>query len=108
MQAGTDPVVRDNKGNTAVMIAASQGGYKVLPFLISSGIDINARNDLGETAFIIATKKEYADAMRMLVELGAEVNQRDNFGKTAYSYIKNQRFVRTSVWNILKEAGATE
>lgn len=67
LQAGADPNVRDQQGDTALILCATFNKDLVLP-LVQAGADVNARNNQGQSAFDNA---EDPDIKRILMQHGA-------------------------------------
>jgi ankyrin repeat protein len=78
---GADLTVRDRRGNTPLLYAASFGSLEAVRALVAAGADVNARNGFDLTPLIgAATNLEKA---RILLSHGAEVNARTKQGRTA-------------------------
>jgi ankyrin repeat protein len=78
LEAGADPNIRDDDGNTA-LIDAAQGSNVVL-VLLQGGANINAQNKAGQTALINCANPEVA---WVLLANHADSSIRDADGKTA-------------------------
>jgi len=64
----------DQKGNTALILAAKYGHSKVTRLLISSGAEVNAKNFHNWTALHWAAKYGHLEVMTLLINSGADVN----------------------------------
>ena len=77
----------DQDGNTALILAASNGNKEIVDELISNTADINRQNNNGDTALITATRKAnirvYNDIAIKIIDSGADVNIQDDDGNTA-------------------------
>ena len=62
---------RDNKGNTALIMAARNGQAKIVKLLIDNGANVNAKNDEGFTALMRAEKHGYDETGSILRDNGA-------------------------------------
>ena len=62
---------RDNKGNTALMMAARNDAKKIVKKLCDHGADVTLKNDKGYTALMRAKKHGYTETARILIEHGA-------------------------------------
>ena len=62
---------RDNKGNTALIMAARNGASKIVKKLRDHGADITLKNDEGYTAYDRAIKHGYTETARILRKYGA-------------------------------------
>jgi hypothetical protein len=69
-----DVNVKDNRGDTALGLAASIGEVNSMRLLLAKGADPAAANAKGETPIILATKSKQAEAVRMLIRKGVDVN----------------------------------
>ena len=69
--------VRDNNGNTALIVAAADHSEAV-PILLAKGADVNATNVAGATALMFAVTSPRN--IKTLLEHGADSNARDNDG----------------------------
>ncbi|MGO9304504.1 MAG: ankyrin repeat domain-containing protein [Candidatus Korobacteraceae bacterium] len=56
--------LRDNWGNTVLMIAVQYGSVDQLKALIASGADVNARNDRGDTALVLSKSDRISAILR--------------------------------------------
>ena len=62
---------RDNKGNTALIMAARNGQSRIVKLLIDNGANVNAKNNEGYTALMRADKHGYDDTGDILRDNGA-------------------------------------
>lgn len=95
---------KNNKGNTALMLASKHGYMDIVKALISSNSNIHAKNNDGETALIEASSEGHVDIVETLIAAGSNVNAKDNIGWTASMWAS--AFGYTEIVNILKTAGA--
>jgi ankyrin repeat protein len=79
----------DKRGNTALMLAASEGHDKVVELLIHNGADINVANRNGNTALLLAVWYIYVPVVSMLVANGANKNHINEQGLTALTLAQN-------------------
>ena len=76
IKAGIDPAAANDKGQTALMIAAEKGHMNILNKLIKLGpAAIDLADKTGNTALMIAARQGQEPAVRALVENGAAVNR---------------------------------
>jgi ankyrin repeat protein len=108
LNLGADPLLRDNKGNTPILLAS----FDLLPLLIGHGADINDRNNDGMTVFLkqtlamesshsrlridahgvysinreqwySSTGSDWEKLAERLLALGVDINQKDSDGCSA-------------------------
>ncbi len=58
---------RDEEGNTALMIAAKEGMYGIVKFLLDAGANKNAANIAGKTAFDLAFEAKKTLVMKLFL-----------------------------------------
>lgn len=67
------PVNAQSKfGETALMIAVTQGHKDMVEFLLNNGTDLTLKDNRGKTALMIATDKEKTEIAEMLKSAGAK------------------------------------
>lgn len=90
LKKGADPNTRDDKGNTPLIIMASDtlwGNYKdVIAAIVKAKGSIDAKNKEGATALMIAAANDKWSWVDELIAAGAKVNLKDNDGWTALMY----------------------
>jgi ankyrin repeat protein len=62
--------VRDNNGNTPLILAARNGNNRTVQMLLEYGADIHATNNRGENALILACREAHLRLARLLLEKG--------------------------------------
>ena len=83
---------QNEKGETALMIAAKSGGehgLSMMRLLLDKGADVNKQENSGSTALMHAAmwgSEQVLSMMRLLLDKGAEVNKQDENGWTALMY----------------------
>ena len=77
LQKGANPDLRNGKGETALLIAASLGRGDLIDLLIKGGANPNLGNSSGETALIRAVQRRDLSMVRALLDLGADPDQKD-------------------------------
>lgn len=94
LAAGADPDVRDNEGNSALMMAASEGFDKVVKALVEANCDVNVTSSLSRrTALHVLSLKGHTDGVTDLVFGGADLNLYDNEMHTPLWYaVSNKRY----------------
>ncbi|KAK0052956.1 serine/threonine-protein phosphatase 6 regulatory ankyrin repeat subunit A [Biomphalaria pfeifferi] len=81
LQDGARIEVRDDYGNTPLLICSEQGDSTVVGFLLSKGADVNAANHYGNTALILATSRDVIK--QLLNHTSVDVDQQNCSGSTA-------------------------
>ena len=83
IRSGVDINIRDNGGNTALILASYYDHIEVVKLLIEAGVDLNIRDDESSTALILASYQNNIEVVKLLTEGGANLNIRSNAGITA-------------------------
>lgn len=87
VERGADVNVRNDAGQTPLMIAAMQrDSEKLIELLIFQGADIRARDKGGMTALMYAAAKGELQNAEQLLQLGIDPDIKDNSGKTVTDY----------------------
>lgn len=71
--------IRDQAGNTPLIVAASEGDLESIRALVRMGADINARD---EADYETALFTKHPEAVKLLLELGADPSLRNAAGST--------------------------
>ena len=82
LAAGINPDARDQKGDTALMIAIAANGEAVAEALLKGGASVNARTKNGSTALHTVALMGNEQIAQMLVKRKAEVNAKTDIGET--------------------------
>ncbi|MBS1824344.1 MAG: ankyrin repeat domain-containing protein [Acidobacteria bacterium] len=103
LDAGVSVDLRDTRGNTPLMHAASVGSIEAMRLLMKAGADVNAKNGLDATSLVWSASN--AEKAKLLIDAGAQVNVRTKMSRTplmmAASYPGN-----TATVKLLLEKGA--
>ena len=88
LKGGIDPNQTDSKGNTPLIIAASQGDVESVQTLLAYQADINAANKDGNTALIYATLNNHLPIVRELLrpqtlQAPLDIDAQNKQGQTA-------------------------
>lgn len=82
LQHGADPLVRDERGVTALMAAAVSRGKRLLQFLLELKIPVNVQNNSGDTALHSAAYRGNKEALETLLQAHADTTITNNEGHT--------------------------
>jgi ankyrin repeat protein len=75
-----DLTTRNNRGMSALHIAAATGQADLIEFLVRNGCEVNDRDTTGQTSLHLAAAGTDLRLIHKLVECGADVTIRDNSG----------------------------
>ena len=67
LDAGCNAAAMNNRGQTALMIAAAKGHAVLLPRLLAGGVRLEARDEAGMTAFLHACARGQAACVGALL-----------------------------------------
>ena len=99
LNAGADPNIRDDDGETCLHYATGSGcsNEALLP-IIHNGADLNAANKQNQTALMLACRRGKANAVNALLRAGAVTTVRDKHGYTwlhcAVNYIYSKEVLQ--------------
>jgi ankyrin repeat protein len=83
--------VKDDKGDTALIIAVGRGDEDYTAFLLNKGADPNTAGSGGNTPLITAARIGFGQAVEWLLEQGAKVDAANRSGETALILAVQQR-----------------
>ncbi|MFD1610202.1 ankyrin repeat domain-containing protein [Sphingomonas tabacisoli] len=87
IQKGARVDLKDNQGNTPLMVAARVGFVEGARLLIARSAQVNASNSLGETPLIISVQNRDLAMTRLLLTEGADPAKKDtSTGMSARDY----------------------
>lgn len=78
--------VRDENGNSALMMAIIYKRPRMIAFLISQDVSVNSKNFDGITPLMIASYANMPNVVKFLLEEGAKKGDTDVEGRRAYDY----------------------
>ena len=86
----------------ALRLASREGHLEIVKLLIENGANINAKDNDGETALMRASYNGHLEVVKYLIENGADVNIKDNYyGITALDFARDEE-----IKEVLRKAGA--
>lgn len=85
VRAGADVNKKNNKGETALLLAVPTDTDQLIEILINAGADLNAQDLNGNTALMNAIINGYNIIAEKLINSGADKNIQNNNGDTALS-----------------------
>ena len=74
LNAGANVNVRDDKGQTPLILASTQGHTSLAALLLEKGADPNEKTLNGNTALMLAAVNNYTDLVTLLLQRKADVN----------------------------------
>ncbi|KAI8746522.1 serine/threonine-protein phosphatase 6 regulatory ankyrin repeat subunit B [Biomphalaria glabrata] len=102
LKDGTRLELRDNNGNTPLMICSAKGFSDIVVKLLRLGADVNAKNNNGDTALMLATSRKVIQSL--LQDSRLNLDERNSTGNTALmSAIETSHFLKVY---LLINAGA--
>ncbi len=124
VELGADPLLRDDKNRTALMLAGARMGTDdevlgAMELTLDLGVDINAIDDNGETAMHAAAYRNRAEPIKLLAAKGADIkiwNQPNKQGSTPLaiaagyrgrSSFRPQPVAEAAVREVMTAAGIT-
>jgi len=85
VERGADVNVKNSKGESALMLSATNGHHEIVQCLIFYGANLKEiRIKDGATPLLMAVRNNFIDTVKVLVLNGAEVNRTSKKGKTAF------------------------
>jgi ankyrin repeat protein/Flp pilus assembly protein TadD len=81
--SSSDVLKVDEKGRTALMLAAGRGQTDLIPSIIAAGVNVNARDLEGDTALFYAATNGRLEAVDALLKAGADVGSANKKGSTS-------------------------
>lgn len=94
---GADVNQRDEKGDTALIVAAREGSASIVDLLLKAKAEVNVQNNNGHTALIDAVNMGYMPIVQMLLAHGADPDiKTGRYGRSAHGFAvgKNNQAMR--------------
>lgn len=104
IEKGVPPNLRNDKGDSLVMLASYHGHVDAVRVLLERGADPNLRNDNGQTPIAGAAFKGFDAVIEVLLAHGADVEGASPDGRTALMIAA--MFNRTAIVDLLIAHGA--
>ena len=82
VDAGADPNVRNQSGQTALMGLDDDATAEIVNLLVAAGAKVNLKDEDGDSALHVAAAESGSEVVQALVEAGARVDARNKEGKT--------------------------
>jgi ankyrin repeat protein len=82
LQAGMPVNLRDDKGNTLLMLAAYHGNEEAVRALLRYDAEVDARNDRGQTPLAGVAFKGHLEVAKLLLDAGADPVADQGSGRT--------------------------
>jgi ankyrin repeat protein len=96
IEKGASLNIRNNSGNSALILATCYNHKEAALLLIEKGADMEVRDNNGDTALAIASKRRLAD-MAQTLEYAAETRRRLAEEKAAAEAAEEARLIRETV-----------
>ena len=81
MRRGSDPLITDFEGNTALHWASLAGVHSTCDLLLNAGCDVNAMNNNGETPIHIALRQDHLECVVLFLMRKARLDIRNENGQ---------------------------
>ena len=96
--------IRNQKGDTLLMLATYHSHLEATRLLLGRGADASIANDMGQTPLQAAAFKGEVPMVRLLLDHGVDVESRGPTGRTALMFAA--MFARLDIMELLAEHGA--
>jgi ankyrin repeat protein len=87
IDAGADVNAQDTHGNTALHVAASEGGLAMTSVLVDSKAAIDTANNDGVTPLMLAAGAGYSDVVGFMLTVTTKLDAQDSKGNTALHHV---------------------
>lgn len=75
--------MRDERGQTALLIATHANNIEAARLLIEAGADVNAKDAIQDSAYLYAGARGHLEILRMTLSHGADLKSTNRYGGTA-------------------------
>ncbi len=106
IDANGDLNLRDNKGRTALALAAYKKHCDIVVMLINAGADVDVQDENGWTALMYASFYTSREICELLIRAGANVNLIDKDGVSAVTFATHRDGDDSPILRMLINAGA--
>ena len=104
LSQGVDVNQRDEKGDTALIVAAREQSMPIVELLLKAKADVNLQNNSGHTALIDAVNMNDIPIVQMLMAHGADPEiKTSRYGRSAHGFAVGSR--NQTMRDILSSAG---
>lgn len=100
LELGIDINDKNQKGHSALMLAAYHANYKLCEFLIENGADVNSIDGASNTILMGVAFKGHLEIAGLLIRNGADIRYRNEKGQNALDFA--QMFGRSEMVKFLK------
>lgn len=96
-----------DRGNTILIISASNRHKESVKLLLKQGVDINKQNNAGFTALTICARDGQMDVIELLLEYGANINIQTKSGYAAFVHFLSLNTLDIASLKMFMKYGAT-
>jgi len=82
LNSGADIELKDELGNTALIVAAAENKQSILQLLIARGANVNAQSNSGATALMNASMYGNLEVVNILLQAGSQIDLKRVDGET--------------------------
>eukprot|EP01135_Chromosphaera_perkinsii_P001290 Nk52_evm17s164 gene=Nk52_evmTU17s164 len=90
LRDGTDVNASDEKGRTALHLAATKKSTQIVEVLVTFGANVNCKDKNGNTPLHLASCTSNTQIVTLLLKSGCDVKQMDNKGRTPLTYAESR------------------
>ena len=90
MESGANLDLKNNDGNTALIIASMYDSFDIVQKLVGGGANLDLQNNYGNTALMKAIEYDNINITYLLLTKGANIKITANYGKTTSNFIENR------------------